>query len=802
MLRNYLKIAIRNVLRHKGYAVLNVAGLAIGIGASILIYLVVTYELSYDKYHSKRDKIYQVVTQDKNQDGISYTPGIPYIALDALRTDFPQVHFGALYANFSAQVTIQGKNGMADKKFLETPGIFFTEPEYFEIYDYKWLAGSHKSLSDPNTVILTKTLATKYFNNWQDAVGKYIKLDNNLDLKITGIIDETPLNSDFRIQLAGSYVTFKANPNLYGYTTHWGNTTSNFQVFMLLPQGSNVEAFNAQLKKFGQRHYTQHHSQRLHFLQPLKEIHFDSRFGNLGDHVMSKATLWTLSFIGVLIIIMACINFINLSTAQAVSRSREVGVRKVLGGSRIQLLWQMMGETTIIVLGAIVFAIGIAAVCLPFLNKLVTIPSSLPLFQTETIGFIIVVTLLVIVLSGFYPAVILSGFKPVLALKNKITSASIGGISIRRGLVILQFAISQVLVIGTIIAIAQMNFVHTADLGFNKEAILVLNGSTDSAALARHAAFKEHLLKDPTVKHVTFAADVPSSDNNWATNFSFDNKPDPDYSLFLKYADADYFTTFDLEFLAGRPYKQSDTATEVVINETLMKKLGFKNPEEIIGKPIRSGGRGAYKPIVGVVRDFKTNSLREEVKPLMISSRKRFYSQTSIKLSTSNLQKATTSIQSSWERFFPEYVYNPFFLDENIERFYRQETQLSTLYKIFAGLAIFISCLGLYGLVSFMAVQKTKEVGVRKVLGASVTNIVYLFSKEFTILILIAFLLATPVAYYMMKQWLQNFVYRINISVWVFIGAIAISIIIAWITVGYKAVRAAVVNPVKSLRSE
>jgi predicted permease len=722
--------------------------------------------------------------------------------MDALRTDFPDILFGSLYANFSAQVTIPAPSGPG-KKFLETPGIFFIEPQYFEIFDYNWISGSPMTLSEPNTVVIVKSLAEKYFGTWQKAMDKVITLDNALPLTVKGILQDPPPNTDFAVRIAASFPTFKANPDLYGYNTNWGSTTSNYQVFMLLPQNKTPEAINAELKSFAKRHYPKDRTaDRIHLLQPLKEIHFDARYGNLGDHVMSKATLWTLSFIGILIIIMACINFINLSTAQAVGRSREVGVRKVLGSNRIQLMWQMMGETTILVVLSISLATGIAAICIPFLNKIITIPDSLPLFSTKTIGFILLTTIAVIILSGLYPALILSRFNPALALKNKITSASIGGISVRRGLVILQFAISQVLVIGTIIAISQMNHIHNADLGFKKEAVLVLNGSTDSSALLRQASFKEHLLKNPGIESVTFASDVPSSDNNWSNNFSFNNGPDLHYGVFLKFADADYFKTFGLELVAGRTYVQSDTAREVVVNETLVKKLGIKNPSEIIGQTIRTGGRSAPKPIVGVVKDFRTNSLREEIKPLLIASRKRFYSQTAVKLKTSNLNKTVAAIQQSWENYYPEYVYNTFFVDESIERFYQQEKQLALLYKIFAGLAIFISCLGLYGLVSFMAVQKTKEVGIRKVLGASVSSIIYLFSKEFTVLIGVAFLLAAPVAYYMMTQWLENFAYRIDITAGVFIGAILLSIIIAWITVGYKALLAALVNPVKSLKSE
>jgi ABC-type antimicrobial peptide transport system permease subunit len=330
---------------------------------------------------------------------------------------------------------------------------------------------------------------------------------------------------------------------------------------------------------------------------------------------------------------------------------------------------------------------------------------------------------------------------------------------------------------------------------------MILNGSAGSASLLKQQAFKQQLLQVPGVQSVSFNSDVPSSDNTWSTNFAYNHQPDEKYQVTLKFADVDYVKTFGLQLIAGRSMVESDTMKEAMINETLLKKLGIKNASEAIGKTIRLG-RGNWYPIVGVMKDFKTNSLREEIKPLFVSTRKNFYSHTAIKLRTHQLSATKNAIQKTWEQFYPEYAYNSWFFDENIAEFYKQEEQLSLLYRIFAGLAIFISCLGLYGLVSFMAVQKTKEVGIRKVLGASVSSLLQLFSKEFTVLIIISFFIAVPVAWYMMHTWLQNFVYRIPLNAWFFISAIAGSILIAWITVGYKAIKAALANPVKALRSE
>jgi len=388
-------------------------------------------------------------------------------------------------------------------------------------------------------------------------------------------------------------------------------------------------------------------------------------------------------------------------------------------------------------------------------------------------------------------------------LKSKITSANIGGISLRRILVITQFAISQALIIGTIVAISQMNFVQNADLGFSKDALLIMPAYTDSINLSRMEPLRQQLIQNPDVLNVSFGSDEVSSDNNWASNFAFDHKEDQDFPVFHKFGDAEYLKTYGVKLLAGRNYVQSDTMSEMLINETLMHKLGISDPQKVIGKDLRIGS-GKWLPIVGVVKDFKTNSLKEDTKPLTIASRKQFYFTLAVKMKTTNLSRTTSQIQKLWEKTYPEYAFNSHFADDTIEGFYRQETQLSLLYKIFAGIAIFISCLGLYGLVSFMASQKTKEVGIRKVLGASVGSIVVMFSKEFTILISIAFVIAAPLAWYYMNEWLQNFALnsRISISISVFLLAIVVSLIIALITVGYKAVRAALVNPVKSLRSE
>ena len=805
-----LKIAWRNIIRHKSYAAINISGLAAGIAASLLLFMVIRYELSYDKSQPAYNHIYHVAREDHNPDGLSYHEGVPFPAYDAFRLEFPQVTTAAMFNNSNCQVSVLDAAGgiVPDKKFIEGSGIFFSDPQFFSVFQYKWLYGSADVLKDPGTVVLTKKMAEKYFGQWSAAIGGVLRLDNASIVKVSGIIEDVPRNTDFPLAVVASYETLKKYPDTYGYRNDWGNVTSNFQTFMLLPEKVSANSINEQLRKFSDEHYNKNNKageKKYNFLRPLSDIHFDKTFGTFGNHVIGKSTLLTLALIGLFIIIMACINFINLSTAQAVGRSKEVGIKKVLGSNRAQLFRQMMGETAIIVSASIILAIGLAYICLPYLKNVTSIRESLGLLTVPNFTFIICVAIIVVLLAGTYPSLILSGFKPILALKNKITSATVGGISIRRGLVVTQFAVSQVLIVGTIVAVTQMNYVHKADLGFNKEAVLTLNSDVDSMVMSKQPALRQELLTIKGVQSVSFSSDMPSSESNNSGNFSYDHRPDEKFDVFRKFADEHFFKTYGLEIIAGRAYGPSDTAREIVINETMVKRLGIKDPKEVLGHEMRIGknaGREIWCTIVGVVKDFKTNSLREDVKPTLLAERNRRYYYTGIKLETGNLQQTIAAIKKKWDLFYPEFVFEPKFLDQRINDFYGQENQLSLLYKIFAGIAIFISCLGLYGLVSFMAVQKTKEVGVRKVLGASVMNIVYLFSKEFTILILLAFAIAAPIAYFMMSKWLDNFAFKINIGFFVFGLAIIASISIAWITVGYKSVRAALANPIKSLRTE
>jgi putative ABC transport system permease protein len=803
MFRNYCITAWRNLVRNKRFGLINISGLAIGITSSILIFVVVHYELSYDRFQPGYQNIYQAAMEDKFSDGTNYTPGTPFPALEALKARFPQMVTGVLYSNFGAQLTVIDSDGTPskEKRFIEDNGIFFADANLFKVFKTGWLYGSPAVLDQPNKIVLSQKMAEKYFGQWTQAPGKYIRMDNLNTLLVAGIIQNPPGNSDFQFRAVAAYPVIKSNA-YYPYSRDWGNTSSNEQLYVLLSAGESVSAINRSLEKFSRDQFPHGNRgrKRTIFLRPLSGLHFDTRMENMGDHVTNKSTLWTLSLIAGFILIMACINFVNLSTVQAVNRSKEIGVRKVLGSSRWNLLGQILGETSFIVLASILLAIGLTQVCLPYIKHIASINETVSLFHWQTGAYLLGVFVTITLLAGLYPAYIASGFSPILALKNKINSASVGGISLRRTLVVIQFAISQVLIAGTLIAVSQMNFVQNADLGMHKEGILVVRGNGDSVQISRMKSFKEELMKNKSVEDISLCSDVPSSDNNSTTDFSFDHKAPETFNVFYKFGDRNYCKTFGIQLSAGRLPEQTDTVKDLLINETLVSKLGLKSPEEALGKDLNFGG--TWKKVVGVVKDFRTNSLRESTKPLMIACDKSQYGYTALRVKATDLESFRAFVQQVWDKFYPEYANQTFFLDQRIEEFYTQEQQLALLYKIFAGIAVFISCLGLYGLVSFMAVQRRKEVGIRKVLGASIAQIIYLFSKEFTVLILISFGIAVPVAWLMMNDWLQHFVYRIPIHPLLFVESIGISVFIAWLTVGYKSFRAAGMNPAKSLKSE
>lgn len=798
MFKTYLKTAIRNLQKHKINSFINIAGLMVGLAAFFLIFLVVQYQQSFEDFHQNKDQIYRVVRIGRAAENREYRTGVPLPVTRALRVDYPQLKgIAAVYGDYGIQVSTTAEDGRTLKNFKEKH-VLAAEPQFFDMFNFPVIAGDIKSaLKDVNTVMLTKDIAVKYFGDWNSAMGKTIKLHGKV-MKVTGVLDNPPSNTDFPLGIVVSYASVVSPRN----EADWGSISDQNYCFVQLDKNTSPEQFDALLNQFTDKHIKPINAGYFLSLQPLKDIHFDKRYGNLTGRTFGKDLITALNIIGIFLLVIACINFINITTARAVNRAREVGVRKVLGSSRQQLVLQFLGETAITTLLALIGSIAIVLCCIPLLNGLLDINMSIMGLLHPTFLFCVVITFFaVVILSGIYPALVLSGFKAISVLKSSI-NISVKGISLRRALVVFQFAIAQALIIGTLVVASQMNYFKNADMGFSKDAVINASFPGDSTSYTKIDVLKNELEKISGVKQVSLSIFTPAGGGDWATDLqtSENNKSNPGMVVQMKPADTAFFSLYKLKLVAGRIYFPLDTMREFMVNETVVKNLGLSDPDKAIGKPVKVAGR--MGTIVGVVKDYHTFSLRDAISPTVMSTIKRGYQVANIKIDMQKAQQVIASMQKLWNNYYPDYVFEYDFLDQTLAAYYKQESEMSTLYKIFAGIAIFISCLGLYGLISFIAAQRKKEIGIRKVLGAPVHNIVLMLSKEFTVLIVIAFLIATPIAWYFMSEWLQQYVYRINMGAGFFIATVVCSLIIAWLAVGYITIKAALTNPVKSLRTE
>lgn len=800
MFRNYLKTAIRNLRRQAGSTMLNVLGLTLGIAASLILFLLVRYHTSFDTNHAKKDRIYRVTTTSKGNSGNDYTSGVPSVLPEAFRLDFPEAEEVTFTSYRSGGLITIHHPDTDPTKYSESRGISYVQPNFFSIFDRSVLHGSiDKALDDPNEAVLSKTWAVKYFGR-EDARGEVFRYDNK-DFKVTAVMDDPPANTDLPISIMLSYATVKKELDDHGWNSIW----SDEHCYFLLREGVNISQLEARIPAFVEKYLGKDNRDGQTFiLQPLGEIHFDDRFGNYNYNTVSHAAILALSLIGVFLLLTACINFINLSTAEAVKRSKEVGIRKSLGSTRRQLVFQFLGEATLVTLTATVLALVFAQFSLRFLNPFLDLQLALSLSDGVLWGFLLATIAVVALVSGLYPSLVVSAFNPVLALKNKMGNRGSSGFYLRRGLVVLQFFISQFLVIATLVIISQNNYFRNKDLGFRKDAIVTLpipvsESPADSVRGSKMRTLRDELMRVPGVELASLSNTPPSSGSVSGTGFSIEGSSEF-YETQVKTIDANYLTLYDLKLVAGNNLPDLDTAQGFLVNEKLARVTGHENPADIVGKRVDMWGKKL--PVVGVVRDFHTVSLHTPIEATIMLNRIRNYRTLSLQIRPAEIQTAVPAIQKMWEATYPEYVFSYEFMDQSIREFYESESRLSTLLSAFTGLAIFIGCLGLFGLASFMANQKTKEIGIRKVLGASVNNILFIFSREFLALIAIGFAVAAPVAWYLMNQYLSEFAYKITLGPELFLGGLVLTLLVAAATVGYRSIRAALVNPVDSLRSE
>jgi putative ABC transport system permease protein len=801
MIKNYLKTSAKILLRNKSYSLLNILGLSLGITCALIIFLIIDLQLSYNQDNKSVDRTYRIVIDFHYPEGdIVHSRGVPLPLGAALRNEFPFLEKVAMIDGLSsAQIAVLGADNAPIKKFSEKnlfgSCIGFVEPSMFDIFDYAWLTpNATATLNDPNTAVITEKLAHKYFDN-DNPIGKMLRVNNKIDVRITGVVKDIPVNTDLLYEIFISFKTLETySPKS---TSNWASINSDFQCFVVMAKNQPITQLTNQFAAFNKKYLSDSDAKIYRFqAQPLSDVHYNKTYG--GN--VNKAYLWAFALVGLFLIISACVNFINMATAQALQRSKEVGIRKVIGGTRTQLFWQFMSETAIITMLSVLLGVFLTELLTPSVNSLFAGVFTISLhFSLPVLTFLNVLSLVIIFLSGAYPALILSGFKPITALKGKISTRQVGGISTRRGLVVVQFFITQLLIICTIVIAQQMDFSKNMDLGFDKNGILLID--IPKSDKVKKETLRSQLSQIAGVEKISLAFAPPNYNSNMTNEYQYNNQIKKEGNeINVKVGDDNYLSTFGLQLVAGRNIQKSDTVTEAVVNEKFAQQVGEKSSNDVIGKTLTIWGKTV--PIVGVVKDFHAYSTRIGIEPVCILSNYDNYSRCAVKLNTRNLTTTLPILEKKWNAVYPEYAYQSEWLDENIARFYIAEDIILRFIRGFSFIAILIGCLGLYGLVSFIATQKTKEIGIRKVLGASTQNILGIFSKEFIALILIAFAIAAPLSWWAMNMWLQGYVYRIHLGVGVFVLAISITLLIAAITIAQQAFKAAVANPVKSLRTE
>jgi len=803
MTSNYIKIAWRNLWKHKFYTSINVFGLALSISCSIILFVFITYHLSFDTYHHNAKRIYRVVHSLTFDDGVPiYDQGAPLVLARDLKANDPRVKdIGILLRMHDINVVIEGRASSDTKKFAEHENIGLTDGRFFKLFDYQWEQGNQNTaLEQPYTVVLSHGLAQKYFGS-QDVMGKTIRVDSKNTFTVTGVVADHPANTDIKSDI---FLSLSSLKNIYPdvakpLVQQWSFINTTNSVFLTLQDGVDPQVIERSIAQLNIKAQGADMAKVFHFmLLPLKDMHFDGRFAG----VIQRSLLTTLSIVGLLLIIIACVNFVNMATAQSFKRAKEIGTRKVLGSSPGAIFMQFICETACIVIFAVLLSFAIVALAAPVLNNWLQTQLGFNFFTDYKLAiFVILIVMLVITAAGTYPALILSRFKPVNALKNQIDGQTQSGAFTRKGLIVIQNVIAQVLIVSTILITLQVRYLKTADLGFDTTATVML--PVPDNAKSKTDYLRNQLLVDPAIKNVSFCYMAPSSTSGRGGSIKYDNR---DWEKFVGHevtGDANYVKTFGLRLAAGRSFTESDDAREYLINETMMHQLGIRDPQQVLGRKFTAGNL-SNKPgiIVGVVKDFHAKSLYVPIAPEYITPFRKEYQYAGVKINAGNSSAALQRIKTQWESVYPDHVFEYRFLDEQLADFYKKEDLMNELITTSAIVAIAISCLGILGLISLISVQRTKEIGIRKVLGASVAGITAMLSKDFIKLILIAIVIASPIAWWVMTKWLQGFAYRIDIQWWHFAIAGAAAIVIAFATLCIQSVKAAMASPVKSLRSE
>jgi len=793
MLKNYLKITIRNIKRHKGYSFINISGLAIGMACCILILLWVKDELNFDRFHENADVIYRITDRyPDSSGGYSSTAVSPWPLAEALKTDFPEIVESARLRILTHRLI-----SYKDKKFYENDFVA-VDPSFLKMFSFPLVKGDiTTALTEPNTILITEETAARYFGA-ENSIGKVLTYNNNTDFKVTGVLKNVPHNSHIRFDFL---VPFESTLRDFGWTDSWW--TDNYTTYVQLAENASFQHISDKVYDYKKKISSETRTKLI--LQPLTDIHLRSDYAiDLYGSTENKSIyVYAFSLIALFVLLIACINFMNLSTARSEKRSKEVGLRKVVGATRHHIIAQFYGESLFMTVISFVAAVFLVYLLLPAFNNLsgkMLMLDSLkePVFLLGLFGIMLVTGLV----SGSYPALVQSSFKPVDSIKGTgLTFSSKSGKSLfRRSLVVVQFTLSIMLIVGTLIVYRQTHYMLNKELGYEKESMIYFRKRAN--VRNQYDAFKSELLRDPNITGVTASSDIPTYTVHSTGAFSWEGKdPETRFSIHQFSVDHDYIKTFNMNIIDGRDFSREfpvdDSTQSFIVNETAVQAMGLEDPVGTMFQLFKYRGQ-----IVGVVEDFHYKSLQKEIEPLVLRIDPGWDSYVFVKFSSEQTKEAIASVQRVYNAFNPDFPLEYTFLDEAVERLYNSEQKTKTIFNYFTLIALFISCLGLYGLVAHMAQQKTKEIGIRKVLGASTINIVTNLSKEFILLVCLANAIAWPLAYYFMNKWLKNFAYRTSMGLWIFILSALAALVIALFTVSYQSIKAATANPVDSLRYE
>ncbi|WP_431124766.1 ABC transporter permease [Flagellimonas flava] len=800
MFRNYIKIAWRNIIKNKVYSLINIGGLAIGLSCFLLITIYITKEVSYDSYHEKGDKIYRVAHHSNPDDETAAWIWGNAPVGPALKSDFPEV---VEKVQFSGRSAILLKYG--DNAFQEND-CFYADASALQVFSWPLISGDPiTALEAPYSIVLTETTAKKYFGN-QDPLGKIIEgvggRANDGNYTVTGVMKDVPENSHFSFDVLMSMGSFyQSRPEIFDM---WGYV--DFYTYLLVANNFDQKAFESKIPGFLGKHLEVVANDEYYYnisLEPLKDIYLYSKADRQPGLVGSLSNIYIFAIIGLFILVIACINFMNLSTARSLERAKEVGVRKVIGAKRNGLIYQFFGESLVLVFLSSIVGLLLVFLALPWMANLTGIAFyAKDVLQLPLLLFFFGTALITALFSGSYPALILSGFKPINILRGTYRKSPQGA-NLRKGLVIFQFSLSIALIASTIIVYDQLGFMFSKDMGFDKEQQLVLDFNWDQQVIANMETIKNEFRAMPSVSSVSMSRTVPGSHFPAAgTMVELASGEMKNFGPYIYEVDNDFIPHYNIEVVAGRAFSRdfpTDSVSALIVNEAAAKNFGYTDPSDIVGKKFDQWGRQGT--IIGVVKDFNYLSLHEEIAPLTL--RQVSYGQYfSLKLSSNDYYRTISEIRQKWAALAPHrpFLYN--FLNTSFNEQYKAEVRFRKLFTIFSFLAISIACLGLFGLVTYSAMQRTKEIGIRKVLGAQVTNIIALMSKDFIRLVGLSLLIAVPFSWYAMDQWLNDFAYRIHIQWWVFVLAGILALLITFFTISFQAVKAALVNPVKSLRNE